>query len=60
MVRSEGNMSLKNSVTPLEIDPGTVHIFYVYNVNAQVTRYEKTHLLPALQKSNATTNDTCK
>jgi hypothetical protein len=26
MVRSEGNMSLKNSVTPQGIDPGTVRL----------------------------------
>jgi len=26
MVRSEGNMSLKNPVTPLAIDPGTVRL----------------------------------
>ena len=26
MVRSEGNMSLKNPVTPLGIDPGTVRL----------------------------------
>jgi hypothetical protein len=26
MVRSEGNMSLKNPVTPLEIDPETVRL----------------------------------
>jgi hypothetical protein len=26
MVRSEGNMSLKNSVTPPKIDPGTVRL----------------------------------
>ena len=26
MVRSEGNLSLKNAVTPLGIDPGTVRL----------------------------------
>jgi len=28
MVRSEGNMSLKNPATPPEIDPGTVRQVY--------------------------------
>ena len=65
MVRSEGNMSLKNSVTPPGIDPGTVGLvaqrlnhyatpgpepnIYVYKTISKTRAGEFRHMLQGIE-----------